>query len=223
MYNLFFKRVIDIIVSLFGLVLALPLLIIIFILLLYFNKGKIFFKQKRTGLGEKIFTIYKFKTMTDEKDKDGKLLSEKYRLTKVGKFLRKTSLDEIPQLLNVLIGDMSLIGPRPLLTEYLPFYTDEERRRMSVRPGITGLSQIKGRNNILWDDRVKYDLQYVDNLTFFTDFKIIANTLFKVIKKDDVLVDEGEKGRVKFHVRRDPQNAGKYDNNGFLIENNQNK
>jgi len=161
--------------------------------------------------------------MTDEKDADGKLLPEKIRLTKTGIFLRKTSIDEIPQLLNIIKGDMSLIGPRPLLVKYLPFYTDEEKRRMDVRPGITGLAQINGRNNILWEDRIKHDLYYVDNLSLFMDIKIIFQTVMKVLKKEDVTVDEGVKGRAPFEVRRDPKNAGLYDNNGLPIKKTEDK
>jgi lipopolysaccharide/colanic/teichoic acid biosynthesis glycosyltransferase len=218
MYKLFVKRLLDFSIALLSLLLAFPVIIFIYIILLFVNNGASLFKQPRTGKNEKTFVIVKFKTMTDAKDENGVLLSEKVRLTKFGKFLRKTSLDELPQLYNVLVGDMSFVGPRPLLIEYLPYYTDEERRRLAVRPGITGLSQIKGRNYILWEDRVKYDLEYVASISFKTDLSILIKTVMTVIQQKNLTVDEGEKGRARLNVRRDPKNAGKYDNNGFLIQ-----
>ncbi len=221
MYRVFFKRFVDLIFAITAFICLLPIFSIVVIILIFTNKGSVFFFQKRTGFKERIFTIFKFKTMNDDKDSEGKLLPEKLRLTKTGIFLRKTSLDEIPQLLNIIKGDMSLIGPRPLLVKYLEFYNDEEKRRMNVRPGITGLSQINGRNHILWEDRVKFDILYVDELSFLLDMKIFLKTLLKVLRKENVTVDEGVKGRVGFEVRRDPKNAGLYDNNGFPIKNNE--
>jgi lipopolysaccharide/colanic/teichoic acid biosynthesis glycosyltransferase len=218
MYPKIFKRIIDFSIALISLLFFSPLIILIFIILFFVNKGSPFFKQPRTGKNERSFIIVKFKTMTNEKDENGVLLNEKLRLTRFGKFLRKTSLDELPQLYNVLMGDMSFVGPRPLLIEYLPYYTDEERRRLIVRPGITGLAQINGRNYILWEDRVKYDLEYVDSVSFKTDLSILTKTVMAVIQHKNITVDEGEKGRARLNVRRDPKNAGKYDNNGFLIE-----
>ena len=141
------------------------------------------FKQHRPGMNEQIFTMYKFRTMTDERDTNGELLPNRVRLTNFGRFLRSTSLDELPELLNILKGDMSFIGPRPLVTEYLPYYTDEERTRHSVKPGLSGLAQINGRNIASWEQRFRYDIDYVNNITFLGDLKIIVKTMLKVIKK----------------------------------------
>lgn len=156
--------------------------------LFFANNGKPFFFQKRPGLNERIFEIIKFKTMNDKRDKDGKLLPDAKRLTKIGSFVRKTSLDEIPQLINVLKGDMSLIGPRPLLTKYLPYYTEREKLRHTVRPGITGLAQINGRNNISWDDKLEMDAQYVEKISFTNDLKILLKTIQNVISQKDIVV-----------------------------------
>jgi len=218
MYKCFLKRLFDFLVALFGLIVLSPIIVLISIFLSLLNKGTPFFRQFRIGKNESRFTITKFKTMTDEKDENGELLSEKYRLTKFGRFLRKTSLDELPQLYNVLVGDMSFIGPRPLLVEYLPYYTEEERKRHCIRPGITGLAQVNGRNFILWEKRIEYDLMYVNTVSFRTDMQILIKTLISVLRRDDITVDEGEKGRARLHVRRNPLNAGKYDNNGFPIK-----
>jgi general glycosylation pathway protein len=152
----------------------------------------VLFKQDRPGLNEKIFKMYKFRTMTDEKDKDGNLLPDAERLTKFGKFLRSTSLDEIPELWNVLKGEMSLVGPRPLLVSYLTKYNDYEKRRHEVRPGITGWAQINGRNNTTWEERFKNDIYYVDNISFLLDLKIIVKTLSKVVKRSDINQTETE-------------------------------
>lgn len=186
MYKYFLKRVLDFISSLFGLILVSPIFIIIFILLLFTNKGKPFFFQSRPGKNEKFFKIIKFKTMNDKKDENGELLSFEKRVTKVGNTLRKLSLDEIPQLINVLIGDMSLIGPRPLLIEYLPRYSPTQKRRHEVKPGVTGWAQINGRNTISWEKKFEYDVWYVDNLTFLLDVKIILLTIKKVVIKEGV-------------------------------------
>ena len=152
--------------------------------------SRIFFTQQRPGLNEKIFTIYKFRTMTDENDKNGKLLPDDKRLTRFGKFLRSTSLDELPQLFNVLKGDISFVGPRALLLEYLPRYTKKQRRRHLVKPGITGWAQVNGRNSISWEKKFEYDLWYVDNQSFFLDMKIFALTIIKVLKRSDVSSDQ---------------------------------
>ena len=186
MYKSFFKRIFDFMLALFGLVLLSPLLVIVTIALYFANQGKPFFFQLRPGLNDKIFKIIKFKTMNDKKDVAGNLLSDADRMTKMGSFVRKTSLDEIPQLLNVLKGDMSLIGPRPLLPEYLPLYNERQKRRHHVKPGITGWAQVNGRNAISWSQKFEYDVWYVDNISFLVDLKIFFMTLFKVIKSEGV-------------------------------------
>ena len=186
MYRLFFKRIIDIFLSLIFILLFWWLYIVIIILVKKKLGSPVLFKQERPGLNEKIFTMYKFRTMTDEKDKNGNLLPDKDRLTKFGRFLRSTSLDEIPELWNVLKGEMSLVGPRPLLVEYLSKYTKKEKRRHEVRPGITGYAQVNGRNNTTWEDRFKNDIYYVENISFLLDIKIIIKTFLKVIKKSDI-------------------------------------
>ncbi|HAY3507561.1 sugar transferase [Elizabethkingia anophelis] len=189
MYKYFFKRLLDIVVSISVLIIFSPIFIIVLICLFIANSGKPFFFQERPGKGEKLFRIIKFKTMNDKKDDDGNLLPDAKRLTKVGSFVRKTSLDELPQLINVFIGDMSLIGPRPLLIKYLPYYKEEERLRHSVRPGITGWAQVNGRNTVKWDDRLALDVIYVKNLSFMMDVKIIWKTIMKVIKSENIVVD----------------------------------
>ena len=186
LYRNFFKRVIDFIVALCALLVALPFIIIIAVILLIANDGKPFFFQPRPGKNERIFKVIKFKTMNDRKDADGVLLPDNERLTAVGSFIRKTSLDELPQLINVLKGDMSLIGPRPLLVAYLPLYNEEQKRRHLVRPGITGWAQVNGRNAISWQEKFKYDVWYVDNLSFMLDLRIIWITLRKVFKGSDI-------------------------------------
>ena len=190
MYKLFFKRIIDIFLSVIFILLFWWLYIIIVILVRRKLGGPVIFRQKRPGLNEKIFTMYKFRTMTDEKDKEGNLLSDKDRLTKFGKFLRSTSLDEIPELWNVIKGEMSLVGPRPLLVSYLAKYNEYEKRRHEVRPGITGFAQVNGRNNTTWEDRFKNDIYYVENISFLLDIKIIIKTFLKVIKKSDINQNE---------------------------------
>ncbi|GAB7086268.1 sugar transferase [Marinifilum fragile] len=164
-----------------------PILIVVTIWLYFANHGSgVFFFQKRPGKDEKIFKIIKYKTMTDEKGSDGKLLPDNYRLTKVGKFVRSTSIDELPQLINVLKGDMSLIGPRPLLPQYIPLYNAQQRKRHNVRPGITGWAQVNGRNAISWNDKFIYDVWYVDNITFILDIKIIFLTAQKVFLRSNI-------------------------------------
>lgn len=189
MYKSFFKRVIDFLAALVGLLVLSPIFILVTIGLFFANQGKPFFFQVRPGKGEKEFKIVKFKTMNDKKDKNGNLLPDAKRLTKIGSFVRKTSMDEIPQLINVLIGDMSLIGPRPLLMRYLPFYTERERLRHTVRPGITGLAQINGRNTVKWDDRLAFDVAYVENMSFKQDLEILYKTVLKVIVSENIVVD----------------------------------
>ncbi|WP_039054101.1 sugar transferase [Sphingobacterium sp. T2] len=186
MYKNFFKRIIDFIVALLGFVILSPVFLIVTIGLFFANGGKPFFFQSRPGKGGKIFKIIKFKTMNDKRDAEGKLLPDAERLTKIGSFVRKTSLDEIPQLINVIRGDMSLIGPRPLLVEYLPLYNTHQARRHEVRPGITGWAQVNGRNAISWKQKFDYDVWYVDNISFVLDVKIILMTIKKVFKREGI-------------------------------------
>lgn len=189
MYKNYIKRLIDFFAALFGLLLLSPVFIIVMIGLFFANQGKPFFFQARPGKNERIFKIVKFKTMNDKKDSEGNLLSDSERLTKIGSFVRKTSLDEIPQLINVLKGDMSLVGPRPLLIKYLNYYKPEEKLRHTVRPGITGWAQLKGRNTLDWNSRLTYDVEYVRNISFFFDFKIMMLTVKKVFKSEDIIID----------------------------------
>ncbi|MEM0932241.1 MAG: sugar transferase [Bacteroidota bacterium] len=186
MYRRFIKRVLDLTVSLFVLLLFLPILFPLTLVLAFVNKGAPFFLQRRPGKNERIFTIIKFKTMTDARNSGGELLPDFERITKVGGFVRKYSLDEIPQLLSVLRGDMSLIGPRPLLVKYLPLYNKEQSRRHDVKPGITGWAQVNGRNSITWTDKFKLDVYYVDNLSFLFDVKIALMTVAKVFISEGV-------------------------------------
>ncbi|WP_223550122.1 sugar transferase [Aestuariivivens sp. NBU2969] len=189
MYRHFLKRAIDFILSLIGVVLLSPIFIVVFILLAINNQGKPFFFQKRPGKDEETFHVIKFKTMNDKKDANGELLPDADRLTKIGKFIRKTSLDELPQLINVLKGDMSLIGPRPLLPEYLSLYNIEQKKRHYVKPGITGWAQVNGRNAISWTKKFEYDVWYVDNLSFLLDLKIIIKTIINVLSSKDINTD----------------------------------
>lgn len=186
MYQLFFKRLLDILVSLIVMVLTSPIVLISFFILMYQNKGKVFFFQERPGLHQKAFRIIKFKTMTDSKDEEGKLLPDNQRITKAGKIIRKLSIDELPQLINVLKGDMSLVGPRPLLFKYIPLYSENQLRRHEVRPGITGWAQVNGRNSISWTKKFELDVYYVDHLSFLFDCKILWKTFIKVIKIENV-------------------------------------
>lgn len=193
MYVHFFKRTIDFTIVFIVLLIIWPILLLITVWLHFANKGAgAFFTQERPGKDEKIFKVIKFKSMTDEKDSNGNLLPDAQRLTKVGKFVRSTSIDELPQLINVLKGDMALIGPRPLLPRYLPWYTEREHLRHSVRPGITGWAQVHGRNTISWDDKLELDVQYVEKLSFFLDLKIFFLTIYKVLKKEGVVADKKE-------------------------------
>lgn len=191
MYKSFFKRLLDFLAALIGFLLVSPIFIIVTIGLFFANQGKPFFVQKRPGLHGRIFSILKFKTMNDKKDANGMLLPDSDRLTKIGSFVRKTSLDEIPQLLNVLKGDMSLIGPRPLLVQYLPLYNAFQKQRHNIRPGITGWAQVNGRNAISWNQKFEYDVWYVENCSFVLDLKILFLTLKKVVVSEGIS-QEGE-------------------------------
>lgn len=208
MYKKFFKRFFDIILSLIAIIILSPVYLIISVLVLIFMGWPILFKQPRPGKNEKIFNMYKFRTMTNKKDKNGNLLPDEQRLPKFGKFLRKTSLDELPEMFCILIGSMSFIGPRPLLVEYLPYYTKEEHHRHDVRPGLTGWAQANGRNLVNWDERFKLDLEYVNNISFLLDLKTIIKTVEIVFKREGInqegqatmtsLIDYRSKGRAKY-------------------------
>lgn len=189
-YQSFVKRPMDFILSLMAIIVLSPVLIIVGVLVRFKLGSPVLFKQKRPGLNEKIFTMYKFRTMTDEKDENGELLTDSVRLTKFGKMLRSTSLDELPELFNILKGDMSIVGPRPLLIRYLPYYFDCERQRSNVRPGITGLAQVNGRNALTWNERFAIDVEYVKQLSFLNDLKIIVRTVLVVFQKKDILVGD---------------------------------
>jgi undecaprenyl phosphate N,N'-diacetylbacillosamine 1-phosphate transferase len=186
MYRKIIKPIFDFFVATLGLIISFPILLVIIIVLSISNNGKPFFFQLRPGKNGQIFKLVKFKTMNDKRDKKGDLLSDAERLTKIGKFIRKTSLDEIPQLINVVKGDMSLIGPRPLLVQYLPLYNEKQKRRHSVKPGITGLAQVSGRNAISWEQKFEYDVQYVGNVSFWGDIKILFLTILKVFKSEGI-------------------------------------
>lgn len=186
MYKKFLKRFLDIILSLILIILLSPILIIISIFVLIFMGWPIIFKQQRPGKNEKIFNLYKFRTMTNEKDSEGNLLPDEYRLNGFGKFLRKTSLDELPELFCILSGKMSFVGPRPLLVKYLPYYTEEEHHRHDVTPGLTGWAQVNGRNLVDWDERFKLDLEYIKNMSFAMDLKIILLTIKIVLTRKGI-------------------------------------
>ncbi|WP_462361853.1 sugar transferase [Parabacteroides johnsonii] len=193
MYKYFFKRLIDFTIVFIVLLCIWPFLVMITVWLHYANKGAgAFFYQERPGKDEKIFKVIKFKSMTDECDSEGNLLPDRERLTKVGKFVRATSLDELPQLINVLKGDMALIGPRPLLVKYLPYYTDREHLRHTVRPGISGWAQINGRNNITWDNKLECDAYYAEHVSLMFDIKILLLTIYKVFKREGAIADKKE-------------------------------
>ncbi len=191
-YQLYTKPLLDFIGATLGFIMLLPLFLIVIVTLFFLNRGKPFFLQPRPGKNEKVFSIIKFKTMNDKKDVNGKLLPPSQRLTKTGKFIRKYSLDEIPQLLNVMKGDMSLIGPRPLHIRYLPLYNEVQKKRHNIKPGITGWAQVKGRNAITWEQKFEYDVWYVKNLSFLIDIKIIFLTFYKVFKKEGVYSVEND-------------------------------
>lgn len=185
-YKRFIKRPMDIVLSLLAIIILSPVLLIVALLVRVKLGSPVIFKQRRPGLNENIFTLYKFRTMTDEKDENGELLPNDIRLTKLGRMLRATSLDELPELFNILKGDMSLIGPRPLLAEYLPLYNEIQKHRHDVRPGLSGLAQVNGRNAISWEEKFDFDIEYVENLTFLLDLKIILKTLLKVLKREGI-------------------------------------
>ena len=186
MYAKYIKRILDFILSLIEFIVLSPLMLVIYILVRVKLGKTAIFKQQRPGKDEKIFTLYKFRTMTDEKDENGNLLPDEIRLTKFGKFLRSTSLDELPELINIIKGDMAIVGPRPQLIRDMIFMTESQRKRHTVRQGLTGLAQINGRNNITWEDKINYDLEYIQNITFINDVKIILKTIGKVFKRADV-------------------------------------
>lgn len=186
MYKKFLKRLFDFIISLFLLILISPIFFLTYIVVRICIGSPAVFKQKRPGKNEKIFTIYKFRTMTNQKDVSGKLLPDEDRLLPIGKFIRKSSIDELPQLINVLKGEMSFIGPRPLLVDYLPLYTEKQKNRHLIRPGITGLAQVNGRNAISWEEKFEYDIYYSENLNFMLDVKILILTIKKVFLSEDI-------------------------------------
>ena len=186
MYQKYFKRLLDIIISLLSLIILSPIILIVAILVRVKLGSPIIFKQERPGKDCRIFTMYKFRTMTDEKDGNGQLLSDEIRLTNFGKWLRSTSLDELPELWNILKGDMSLVGPRPQLVKDMVFFNKEQLKRQNVLPGLTGLAQVNGRNTITWENKIDYDLEYIDKITFLNDLKIILRTIIKVFAREDI-------------------------------------
>lgn len=188
-YERWVKRPLDCIISTLALIVLSPIILIMSLLVRVKLGSPVFFTQDRPGLNEKVFKLYKFRTMTDKRGSDGELLPDAERLTKFGAVLRSTSLDELPELLNIAKGDMSIIGPRPLLVQYLPYYTETEKQRHDVRPGLSGLAQVNGRNLVKWDQRLAYDVEYVNKITFLGDVKIVLKTIGKVLKHDDIAVD----------------------------------
>ncbi|HHZ13922.1 MAG TPA: sugar transferase [Clostridiales bacterium] len=206
LYRRYFKRPMDFILSLLAIIVLSPVLLVVAILVRTKLGSPVIFKQKRPGLNEKIFTLYKFRTMTDERDKFGELLPDSVRLTKFGRFLRSTSLDELPELFNIIKGDMSIVGPRPLLVQYLPLYNDHQKHRHDVRPGLSGWAQVNGRNAISWEDKFDLDVEYVNNVSFLLDWKIIFLTLKKVFAREGInsetsVTMEPFKGSTKESVR----------------------
>lgn len=214
MYRVFLKRLLDIIISGSVLILLSPVLVLLAILIRINLGSPVIFTQERPGKNEKIFKLYKFRSMSNATDEKGELLPDELRLTRFGRLLRSTSLDELPELFNILKGDMSLIGPRPLLVKYLPWYTEEEKHRHDVRPGLTGLAQVNGRNALGWEDRFAYDLEYVNHLTFLMDVKIIGMTVGKVLKRSGAL-SGADQTVADFDVYRREQGAGNEDNQAF--------
>lgn len=207
MYAKYVKRILDFTLSLLALIILSPIMLILYILVRIKLGNPVIFKQMRPGKDEKIFKLYKFRTMTDEKDEQGNLLPDEQRLTKFGKFLRSTSLDELPELINIIKGDMAIVGPRPLLVQYLEFYNEEQKHRHDVRPGLTGLAQVSGRNSITWEEKFKQDIEYINNLTFKNDVKIIFMTIGKVFKREGISQD-GEATMERFDIAQaQKQNA----------------
>lgn len=209
MYAKYIKRILDFILSLLAIIVLCPILLIVAILVRTKLGSPIIFKQQRPGKDEKIFTLYKFRTMTDEKDDNGNLLSDDVRLTKFGKLLRSTSLDELPELFNIIKGDMSIVGPRPLLVRYLPYYTNEERHRHDVRPGLTGLAQISGRNFLKWEERFEIDINYSKNISFFLDCYVVIQTIKKVFIKENIMINVKELKFKDLDIERENINANK--------------
>lgn len=199
-YEKFIKRFLDIFLSFNALLFLSPILLVTALLIRIKLGGPILFKQERVGQNNKVFRIYKFRTMTDERDENGELLPDTMRLTKFGKLLRSTSIDELPELINILKGDMSIIGPRPLPPIYLPYYTSEERHRHDIRPGLSGLAQASGRNSLSWEKKFAYDLEYLNNITFCNDAKIVFNTIKKVLVREGI--GQGEKAPESLHIER---------------------
>ncbi|MDO4514029.1 MAG: sugar transferase [Lachnospiraceae bacterium] len=210
-YRRFVKRLLDICISGIALIILSPVLLIVAVLVRVKLGSPVIFHQERPGLREKIFTLCKFRTMTDERDENGELLPDSVRLTSFGSFLRKSSLDELPELWNIFRGDMSLIGPRPLLVSYLPWYTEREKLRHTVRPGLTGLAQVSGRNFIEWDKRLEKDVEYVEQLSFWMDLKVLVKTIQVILAKDDVAVDtdavEGNLAQIRKNLRDEAEEA----------------
>lgn len=210
-YRRFVKRILDICISGIALIILSPVLLIVSVLVRVKLGSPVIFHQERPGLREKIFTLCKFRTMTDERDENGELLPDSVRLTSFGSFLRKSSLDELPELWNIFKGDMSLIGPRPLLVSYLPWYTEREKLRHTVRPGLTGLAQVSGRNFIEWDKRLEKDVEYVERLSFWMDLKVLVKTIQVILAKDDVAVDtdavEGNLAQIRKSLRDEAEEA----------------
>lgn len=206
MYIKYIKRILDFTLSLIALIILSPIMLIIAILVRIKLGKPVIFKQKRPGRNEKIFTLYKFRTMIDKKDEEGNLLPDSERLTKFGKFLRSTSLDELPELINIIKGEMSIVGPRPLLVEYLPLYNEEQKHRHDVRPGLTGLAQISGRNSIEWEEKFKEDIEYIKKITLAEDAKIVLKTFVKVFRKDGIN-QEGTATMRKFEGTKEKTNV----------------
>lgn len=206
MYRGFIKRLLDIVLSACALIVLSPVILVVAVLVRVNLGSPIIFCQERPGKNEKIFKLYKFRSMTDERDREGQLLPDEVRLTKFGKQLRSTSLDELPELWNILKGDMSIVGPRPLLVKYLPYYTEKERHRHDVRPGLTGYAQIHGRNHVPWTERFELDLAYVAKISFFVDLKIVCSTVVKIIKREDIAM--GAQSMIDLDVERGVQLQG---------------
>ncbi len=212
MYAKYVKRILDFTLSLLALIVLSPIMLILCILVRIKLGNPIIFKQMRPGKDEKIFKLYKFRTMTDEKDEQGNLLPDEIRLTKFGKFLRSTSLDELPELINIIKGDMAIVGPRPLLVQYLEFYNEEQKHRHDVRPGLTGLAQVSGRNSLTWEEKFKQDIEYINNLTFKNDVKIIFMTIGKVFKREGISQD-GEATMERFDIAQAQKQNAKVEEN----------
>lgn len=204
MYKKFIKRILDFILSLIAIIILIPVMSALYVLVRIKLGKPAIFKQERPGKDEKIFTLYKFRTMTNDKDAEGNLLPDEQRLTKFGRILRSTSLDELPELFNILKGNMSIVGPRPLAVIYLPYYSEKEKHRHDVRPGLTGLAQVNGRNTLNWEERFEYDIEYVENINFTNDCKIILKTIEKVFKREDI-VTRGTGKNIDFNIYRQNQ------------------